>query len=349
MFNKFNKYYFIQKNINRRSKTNNTTRGKPSQVNDFVNVKILDSNIRLVKNKVTYINHVYQSKYKNNVNSSGLGDFIRGSYFILEFCNLYNFKPNIIFNNSVSLYLKNNTLNIENNCDNIENQFKNISFFQSLNWDDLRVNNNKIIEKPITNNRVKYINKFTQYLNSCNVNNNNVYTYCIAYPFDTESENSKLYMRKILEPTTEMSLLVDSVLSKLALIKKTYTVIHIRSGDNYLNKTTDKFKLNYVNSLFNRININPNNKYLLISDNNYIKKYFLLKYPNIRAFFKEITHIGEGVVLNEDNVKNTMLDFFLLSFAKAIYSYSVYKHGSGFSYWCAKTYNIPYICTYVGE
>ena len=62
---------------------------------------------------------------------------------------------------------------------------------------------------------------------------------------------------------------------------------------------------------------------------------------------KPITHFGEGVVLEEEKVKNTLLDFYLLSLASAILSYSHYEHGSGFSYWCAKTFDIPYTCKYI--
>jgi hypothetical protein len=68
------------------------------------------------------------------------------------------------------------------------------------------------------------------------------------------------------------------------------------------------------------------------------------RFPEIKLLFNEITHFGEGVVLEEEKVKNTMIDFYLLSFASEIFSYSAYKHGSGFSYWCAKTYDIPYVC-----
>ena len=60
-----------------------------------------------------------------------------------------------------------------------------------------------------------------------------------------------------------------------------------------------------------------------------------------------ITHFGEGVILEEEKVKNTLIDFYLLSQSKSIFSYSAYQHGSGFSYWCAKTFNIPYVCKYV--
>ena len=48
-------------------------------------------------------------------------------------------------------------------------------------------------------------------------------------------------------------------------------------------------------------------------------------------------------------LENTMLDFYLISKSKNVMSYSVYEHGSGFSKWCAFTYDIPYYCKYVGK
>ena len=59
------------------------------------------NNISNIRNRgINVIHNVYQYKYKYGIASTGLGDFIRGSYFILEFCKLYNFKPKIIFNHS---------------------------------------------------------------------------------------------------------------------------------------------------------------------------------------------------------------------------------------------------------
>ena len=55
----------------------------------------------------------------------------------------------------------------------------------------------------------------------------------------------------------------------------------------------------------------------------------------------------EFIVLEEEKVKNTIIDFYLLSLSNSINSYSSYEHGSGFSYWCAKTYDIPYSCKYI--
>ena len=119
----------------------------------------------------------------------------------------------------------------------------------------------------------------------------------------------------------------------------------------------DHFQDKYIYKLVNNIRMDVG-KYimsckgkhtdiLLIADNNIIKKKLTDYFPNFKIFMKPITHFGEGVVLEEEKVKNTLLDFYLLSFANYIMSYSCYEHGSGFSYWCAKTYNIPYFCKYI--
>jgi hypothetical protein len=91
-------------------------------------------------------------------------------------------------------------------------------------------------------------------------------------------------------------------------------------------------------------------KYLLISDNTQIKPRLINQHNqkrNIQTLMNEITHLGEGVKLDNEKVKNTLLDLYLISNANQILSYSVYEHGTGFSKWIAETYNIPYTCKYI--
>ena len=112
------------------------------------------------------------------------------------------------------------------------------------------------------------------------------------------------------------------------------------------------------NNFLLEINFKYNGQYIIIYkgskeiitlklDNNEIKLLINEKFPSIKTFFKRITHLGEANVLERENVKNTMLDFYLLSYTNSIYSFTCYPHGSGFSYWCAQTYNIPYKCKYI--
>ena len=309
------------------------------------------NNISNIRNRgINVIHNVYQSKYKYGIASTGLGDFIRGSYFILEFCKLYNFKPKIIFNNSISKFLKIKTKNLQT----IHPILNQILSFPNANFKQFLITNDNTILEPVKDNG-RIMTDFIEYLSFIPIYNHNVFVYCISYPIINVSLQSKIYMRKILEPSNEMKMEVKKNLHDLELKYKEFSVIHIRSGDKYLNQNNNVFKKNYINKLIGYVKklINENDlipgkkKFLLISDNNQIKKIIIDEFPSIKTMYSNITHFGEGVVLEDEKVKNTMIDFYLLAFSKEIFSFSSYKHGSGFSYWCAQTYNIPYICTFV--
>jgi len=308
---------------------------------------ILPYNVGDVKRRgIRVINNVYQPKYKFGMASTGLGDFIRGSYFVLEFCFQFKFKPKIIFNNTISKFLKIKT----NGLHKINHLLNQILSFPNGNFKEFVVTNDGTILEP-TKDFQRIMADFVEYLNFIPVYNHNVFGYCISYPRGLISEAAKKYMRSILEPTDEIKLIVHNILNNFQFKYREYNVIHIRSGDVYLNKKSTIFKKEYINKLLSQIEsiINREKNYIIISDNNEIKNFVLEKFSdvNIKTLFTEITHFGEGVVLEEESVKNTMIDFYLLSLSAAIYSYSSYKHGSGFSYWCAQTYNIPYVCKYI--
>ena len=111
------------------------------------------------------------------------------------------------------------------------------------------------------------------------------------------------------------------------------------------------FESLYFDSVKNEISkfIENNNSVnvLLIADNNNIKLLLNNIFPNIKFLIHDITHIGEGTRLQENKVKNTMIDFFLMANSSSIFSLTSYTHGTGFSYWCSKIFNIPYECKIV--
>ena len=155
-------------------------------------------------------------------------------------------------------------------------------------------------------------------------------------------------MRGILEPTEQMTGLVDSTLTSLNLTKRGYTVIHVRSGDKYLNGASAEFNAQYIKRLSKEIFMLIKNRavsnYLVLTDNPWIKHMIRLAFPSVKMLFNEITHLGSGVIQYDDKVQNTMIEFNLMSLSSAIFSFSCYEHGSGFSQWCAKTYDVPYVC-----
>lgn len=299
---------------------------------------------RIHKRGIKIINNVYQSKYENGKeNSTGLGDFIRGSYFILEFCETYNFQPKIVFNNCISKFLLIKTYGLER----IEHILKGISGCKNNNFREFVIENG-IIHEPLKDTKnimadfVDYVVKTPQY-------NGNSFMFCNSYPINEIPEKNKEHMRKFLEPTDEIKNIINQTLDELSIYSKQYIVIHIRAGDSYLKEEKNTFTNGYIHTLINNIknDINEDNNYLLIADSNDVKKFIRKFFPNFKTLIKPITHFGEGVVLEEEKVKNTLIDFYLLSHSKYIFSYSSYKHGSGFSFWCAKTFNIPYVCKYI--
>jgi len=330
---------------------------------DTINITPINSNelfevpfnVDLIRRKgIKIFNNVYQSKYNNNKsNSTGLGDFIRGSYFILEFCDKYEFQPKIIFNSCISNFLKIKTHNIEL----IQNILNNINFFANNNLRSHNVQNDFIFD-PIKDTE-HIMSDFVDYTINSPTYYGNVFTFCNSFPnYDIPNKN-KEYMKKILEPIDEMKFFVHKTLNELELQYKKYSVIHIRSGDSYLKNENNEVNTSYLYKLIKTIkndiqkntDTNPNieKKYLLVADNNIIKFFLKSQFPYLKFIVKDITHFGEGVLLEEEKVKNTLLDFYLLSFSVEIMGYSCYQHGSGFSYWCAKTYNIPYFCKYINQ
>jgi len=332
-------------------KTNNNTNNNTSfYQKQYETIK--PYNVERIRSKgVKTIYNVYQSKYSNgSINASGLGDFIRGSYFLLEFCEKYNFEPKIIFNNLISNFLL--PVKYDFNIENIKPLLQDIKKFNNNNMKEFKYLNNATILYPKIDLQ-NIMADFVEYIMSTSVYNSDTFIYCISYPIDEVSEKSKEYMRAILEPVNEIKYIVQQYLQQVSLNFKKYSVFHIRSGDNYLKNNNKIFNKNYFNKLIKEIQYyifdNKDEKYLIIADNNEIKLLLKREFPDFKIILKEITHLGEGIDLEENKVKNTLIDFYLLSFANKIISLSTNLHGSGFGYWCAKTFNIPYIAKYIAN
>ena len=293
--------------------------------------------LKLLQHKTITIENVYQKKY-NNINATGLCDFIRGSYFLMEFCDKYNIHYNInILNHPVSQFLE-----IYQNKQPII--INNINKFEEVNFNPHILRNN-----VITNISDSSINrKFIKYLSNQRVFNKKIYTYIIPYPCEKISEKHKEYMKQILKPCKQIELIVDNMLLELELIKKQFIIIHIRYGDDFLIKKKSQFKKNHLVMIQNILDkLDLSKKYLLISDNIIMKNILLLKYPFIKAHFNRISHTGEGIQLETIKIQNTMVDFNMFSHASYVIAFSIYKHGTGFSRWTTETYSVPYSCQFL--
>lgn len=322
-------------------------------INEYTNtIKQIDYNkLNFIKNNVKLIVNVYQEEYYNSVKASGFGDFIRGSYFLIQFCNKYRINYNIdLLNHPLSNCLKNNKYKLQTNK-NIN--YFNITPFSKNNFIPEILNDNILSSKRDIETEAYFIDYlYEQYSNS-----SILLIYIIAFPDNNINNTDKNIMRYILEPNSNIKQKVYYILNSISFTLKQFTVIHIRCGDNLLVNKETKLDLQIINNIFsnldNLFNFNNNNNYLLLADNNYIKKIIINKYftinntINIKTVFNKITHLGEGVKLTNNSIENTMIEFYLMSLSNNIFSMSIYEHGSGFSKWCAETYNIPYICKFI--
>jgi hypothetical protein len=290
-----------------------------------------------ILDKIRVVNNVYKESYKNKF-VTGFGDFLRGCYFLLEFCRKYQLKYNIIILHPIQQFFLNKTNGIPNN--NIE---KSIEYLEYCNY-------STDVNCTFNADTSSIYNEFFLYLKRQDIFNRNIFIYNICYPTNLISQENRNIIKNIIEPIDMIKKNINDILFKLNLSKKGFNVLQIRSGDQYLKKNTnileEDFKIKLMHSVKNIIqnNNNKNIPFLLISDTPLVKNFIIRNFPNIKTFFKEITHLGENSSLNHENIKNTLIDFYLMSYSNTIYSISTYEHGSGFSRWCSVTYNIPYRC-----
>lgn len=326
----------------------------PIHMDIFASDVINEGDVNRIKKKgIHKIFHVYQQKYADNLFPTGFGDFIRSCFFIIQFCTKHGFQYEIIINHPIAQFLNNFSIPDYHTAFTLNNK---VFMFSDTNWYESVFDNQNYIER-FSLVKQKY-NLFIDYLCSLPIFNRSVFSYNILFPYDDISLEECNKIRYLFQPSREISEKVDEHLSNLALIENKFIVLHIRSGDTYLKNETKLFSSLYFEIIKNEINEiifkekfnlleNKNIDILLIADNNEIK--FLLndEFPSIKFLVYNITHLGEGIELETEKVKNTMIDFFLMSKSSTIYSFTSYPHGSGFSYWCAKMYGIPYKCKYV--
>ena len=298
----------------------------------------IDAVIKNIKQNNYTIENVYQQEYSEGT-ASGLGDFIRGSYFLIHFCKKNNISYNINLLNHPICQL----LDIYKNKEQQKN-INNINKFENFNYNAVILKNNIISN---INNDTIY-KDFVFYLSKQKKKNSIIYVYIISYPIINIDNDDKEIMKQIFKPTNEISFLVDKKLSNLRLTKNRYTVIHIRFGDDYLVNKKENIHLIKVNKILYELDkIDKSSDYLLISDNMLIKKYIINKYPFVKTHFNEITHTADTYNMDAYKLQNTMVDFCLISYSIKVIAFSVYKHGTGFSKWCAETYDIPYSCQFI--
>ena len=297
----------------------------------------------ITNTKIKKIVNVYQLEFTNK-KSPGIGDFLRGTFFLMQLAKILNLEFEIdISNHPISQFVINKGLNPEINYNTVEYKIgMNRPSLEGLLYTSNPPNNMYF--------DTIFINQIISALNNSNSECFPLFSnaFPMYYNFKDEGRN---YLKSQLLPNQIMVEYINQAFEQLKLEKNAYAVLHLRTGDQYLskNEVIDSQFIHNINKHIDKI-IVPGKKYLLLSDNNVLKQH-LKHRPNFYVLFNKIEHLGGEISLkgqentgtkDSDGVKNTMLEFYLMSFSNSILSMSVYDHISGFSKYCSEIFNIPF-------
>jgi len=227
----------------------------------------------------------------------GLGDMIRGTCFLYEYCKKHNYQ----FILDIQLHgISNYLIHSPHEYSDIILKNKDNIFFVNIDSD---------------------ISKYTQN------NINYFFTNASIYTYENINEDTKEFIKNIFKPNEKFSKYLSEYLT-LPFFQNKYSVLHYRLGDKY-NENVEPYLKNIKN------NIEENQ--IFISDSNELK--YIVK-NNTKLFMLDIEpgHIGINL-----NVKNDLIEYFILMKCDKIKTYSNYSWISGFVHSINKIYNIQLI------
>lgn len=172
-----------------------------------------------------------------------------------------------------------------------------------------------------------------QYINTLNDDVHFFFTNAhITEPIDAES---KAFLKDILRPIKSL----QKEITKLSQLRP-YEVMHFRLGDTELVNGIMNMSTYTFMQIMDLIKANRSEYDILISDSLSLKMNQLVQ-NEIYVLQTHPTHLGRST--DPEAIKGTLIDFFLLTGATRIKTYSSYSWTSGFVDWAHQIYDIPLI------
>jgi hypothetical protein len=153
---------------------------------------------------------------------------------------------------------------------------------------------------------------------------------------DPITEACKDFIKHNFTPNNDF---LDYIIEKINRIPfKEYSILHYRLGDDELVKNIKNKKLN-INSFVDHINKTKNKtkdeNYILVSDSLNLKK-ITRRSTDVFMFDSIVAHMGCS-----KDLKDTLFEFFIITNAKKIKTYSVYPWTSGFVKIANDIFDVP--------
>jgi hypothetical protein len=148
-------------------------------------------------------------------------------------------------------------------------------------------------------------------------------------------EDCKNFIKKIFTPTEIFQKFIFKKINKIPY--NIYNILHYRVNDNeFLNIKEELIYDIYLQHLLKYKEQND----VLITDTKKLKDYIYLN-NDIFTFDTKICHLGLSKDIDE--VRDTLFEFFLITFSSKIKTYCKIHQMSGFVKWISKVYDIPII------
>lgn len=145
-------------------------------------------------------------------------------------------------------------------------------------------------------------------------------------------DDCKEYIKSILQPNQEMEEYVNYVIDSLHF--KDYNIMHVRLGDDFFKKSKSDINMKEIMNIISKY---KSEKDILITDTPYLKKEMFIN-ENIYSLNTFVCHLG--IETDSDKIRDTMLDFYLMTKASSIKTYCKIHEISGFVKWVSIIYNI---------
>jgi hypothetical protein len=250
-----------------------------------------------------WTHHCYNMQQTETSNYWGIGDVLRGTI------QMYMLSKKLGF----TLYVDTSLHPIGKYLVPIENPYADL----------IQANKDKIEMVPASKNLEDHLK---------NINKKEDIYFCFTNAHCTEpfDEECRAFIKRILSPLPQF----DKELHQIIPFES-YQIMHFRLGDDELVGNKSK---NTSRCIINLIKQNKGINDVLISDS--------LSLKNDRDVQSEVyvlntipQHLGR--CSDHESIRGTLTDFFLLSRATNIKTYSCYEWTSGFAYWAHQIYDIP--------
>lgn len=281
--------------------------------------------------------NVYQTKFVDFA-ASGIGDYLRGSLTMMQL--LRTLKTYTGTDVAFDMDFRNHPIGKFIVTDDTLEKPDSYPALGNFHIDSLLVvqDENDIAYQHILREVVGYFN---------GVSLPTLFAYCCKeHVYEEILDSEKAFIRSRMIPTPQLEDYIGSSMVKLGVTSGEYVAIHVRLDDDICfphtagpNKAVMTAKLldEIVTSV--RTNVLPDKKYVLISSSVDVKT--ALTGGNIYSLPTAICHIGQNQSQTDDETRDTLLDFFLLSRASRIVAFTTYSR-TGFSLECSKIYGVPY-------